>query len=312
MRFSILRGWGTLQSRVYRQPRNFLPPAIYFVNASANWDPWEDAPVIDALLCFPGARMLLRRAKATASINNLKKNFACKLMELCEKSIQLRWRPTGYPVILYVPRQWNWLFPALMKIKSKLIIKNQLLLNLYPDTFYSYARFIYRRLKDYKKAEITFKEAGIRGKDKDKGKINIIGLHSFAEFYLSWPGHERQAGNLLNKIIGEEKNRVRNFFLAGRLYQQMGWQFLAMFFYEAALREDSKDIRTLNSYANACVEWKDKEKARGLFEKSLSINSNNVPTYNSYAMPVWNGRTKKKPGSCLKKALDIAPMISRL
>ncbi|UCH92744.1 MAG: tetratricopeptide repeat protein, partial [Candidatus Aminicenantes bacterium] len=267
-----------------------------------NWDAWENAPVINAPGLLSRAMMFLRRAKSTAS-TKVKKNFALQARELCEKSIQLGVKPD---ISHFVCAQAMELaFPRSHEDEIQTHYEKSIALKPYPVTFYSYARFIYRRLNDYKKAEITFKEAGIR--EKERGKINIIGLHSFAEFYLSWPRHEKQSGNLLNKIIGEEKNRLQNFSLAGRLYQHMGWQFLAIFFYEAALQEDPKNIQVLNSYANACVEWKDKEKARELFEKALSIDSNNIQVLNSYANACLEWKDKEKSRELFEKSLSIDP-----
>jgi Tfp pilus assembly protein PilF len=267
-----------------------------------NWDPWEDAPVIDAPGLLSRARVLLKRAKAIPRAKE-KQKPAKMAVEYCEKSIQLGVQPDISHFIC--AQAMELAFPRSNEDKIENHYKKSIALKPYPDKLYSYARFIYRRLKDYQKAEITFKEAGIL--DKEKGKINIIGLQSFAEFYLSWPGHERQAGNWLNKIIGEEKNRLQNFSLAGRLYQRMGWQFLASFFYEAALHEDPKNIQVLNSYANACVEWKDKETARQLFEKALDIAPNDIKALNSYANACVEWKDKEKARQLFDKSLSIDP-----
>ncbi|MCP4158190.1 MAG: hypothetical protein GY757_61390, partial [bacterium] len=63
----------------------------------------------------------------------------------------------------------------------------------------------------------------------------------------------------------------------------------------------------LDSYANACVQWQDKDKAKLFFEESIKIDPKNVPTLNSYANACTQWGDKDKAIALFNKALSLEP-----
>ncbi|MCI0470722.1 MAG: tetratricopeptide repeat protein, partial [Candidatus Aminicenantes bacterium] len=167
----------------------------------------------------------------------------------------------------------------------------------------SYAKFSYKRLKDYEKANELFNKA--RRLEEKLNKPNIKGLNAQAEFFLDWGRHEKEAGDIINRIIRETENKLLNIHLAARFFQELGMRNTAVLFFEASLRLQPNHVPTLNSYANACVQWGDRERAKELFEKSLSIDPEHVPTLNSYANASVQWGDSDRAKELFEKALEI-------
>ncbi|MCX6579939.1 MAG: tetratricopeptide repeat protein [Candidatus Aminicenantes bacterium] len=170
------------------------------------------------------------------------------------------------------------------------------------DKYGRFAIFTYKRLKNFEAAETLFKRANQVGDNS-----NVTGLHAQAEFYFHWGGHEKEAGDILNRAIGSGKNALQNLFLAGRLFYKIHWKFLTQFFFEECLSMDKENIQVLNTYAEACVQWEEREKAIELFEKDLGIAPDHIQALNSYANACVQWEEKEKAIQLFEEARKLQP-----
>jgi len=269
---------------------------------TGNWQPWEGAPVIYAQGLISRAEFLVRKAKKSSS-QKIRQELARQAMELGNKCINMKIELQYSHFVYAQAMELVYLRSHDKDIKEHYEIAIRL--KSHVSKYVSYARFLYRRLKDYEGAEAIFKK--VENMEKRRGKVNTIGLRAFADFYLDWHGHGKDAGDVLNRIIDQGQSRYRNYFLAGRIFQSLEWRFLTRFFYKEALREKPGDIQTLNSYANACAEWGNKEKAEELFERALKLESKNVQVLNSYANACAEWGKREKAEELFERALHLAP-----
>ncbi len=262
------------------------------------WSEWRDAPLPAPTALVPRAKALVREAKQTGLRREEKEALARRAMELCQKSLALHTNEEN--AHFFLAQAMSFVYPR--SNNEEIQSHYQAAVKLAPrrDILSRYAIFTYRRLKDYVSAEKLFlKLQELGGK-----KTDVLGLHAQADFYLHWSGHEKDAAKILDKIINEGEN-IQVLFLAARVFTAMGLKALALHFFAQCLAINDKDIQALNEYANACVQWKDEQKARLLFEKSLKVDDKNVPTFNSYANACVQWKDEEKARMLFDKALDI-------
>ncbi|MCK4763732.1 MAG: tetratricopeptide repeat protein [Candidatus Aminicenantes bacterium] len=264
------------------------------------WQAWGEAPLLMPSSLVSRAKALVREAKKTGDPRH-KQELATRAGSLCRKSIELSKEiGDGY---FFLAQALDIRYPNSREEETRGYYEKSIAVKKHESKYVSFAKFLYKRPGDYHEADAQFKNA--RQMETDKNKGNLISLNAQAEFYLRWERHEKQAGNIVNRIIGNKENKRFNLSLAARLFERMGLRYSADFFYDTYLESSPGDVRVLNSYAEALVKWGEKDRPEKLFEKSLAIDGRNIPTYNAYAnaLVLWSERDR--PEELFEKSLAI-------
>jgi Tfp pilus assembly protein PilF len=282
---------------------NFYSDGNSIVEVTGQWEEWADAPVINLTGLLAKAQYLYRLAKQPKISPAEKQALAERAVNLCKKCIDANIElEQSYFVC---GQAMEILYPHSKEDEIKRYYKQSITFKPRADKYGRFAIFTYKRLKNFEYAETLFKKA--RQMETKNNYLNVMGLRAQAEFYLHWDGHEKEAGDVLNRIINSEKNELQNLFLAGRLFYKLNWKFLTQFFFEECLSLDKEYIRVLNSYAEAFVQWGDREKAIELFEKNLGIAPDHIQALNSYANACVQWGEKEKAIKFFEKALALDP-----
>jgi len=273
------------------------------VEGTGQWEEWADAPVINLKGLLAKAEYLFRLAKQPKIAPADRQDLAGRAVNLCLKCIDANIElDKSYFVC---GQAMEILYPNSKEDEIKRHYEQSLDLKPRADKYGRFAIFTYKRLKNFEAAETLFKRA--RQMEEKGNYLNITGLHAQAEFYLHWGGHEKEAGDTLNRIIHSKKNDLQNLFLAGRLFYKIHWKYLTQFFFEECLSLDKEYIQVLNSYAEACVQWGEKDKAKQLFEEARKLQPDNIQVLNSYANACVQWGEKDKAIELFEKDLRIAP-----
>jgi len=238
------------------------------------WDESSKTPIINPISLLPKAQFLLKEAKKHIKHPKFKQKMALLAAKFGEKSLQAG-IDTGESSFI-TAQALNLAFPDSHETEIQLHYEKSIRINPRPDKYGNYAQFLYKRLNNFEKAEEQFILA--RKIESANRFLNIKGLNAQAEFYLQWPGQEIKSADILNRLIGKKDNTQSHLSLAARLFQFLGLKFTPAFFYDAYLELNPTDLRTINAFANACIDWELYPKAAALFENALSINPNDPHT----------------------------------
>jgi tetratricopeptide (TPR) repeat protein len=298
-----LRRMGEISGKDTVRAVDFYSEGNSIVEVTGRWEEWADAPLINLSGFLSKAEYLLKQAKRPKTAPSEREALAQLAVHLGTKSIDANIDPGQSHFVC--AQAMSLAFPRSHEDEIQRHYEKSIAIHPRSDKHGRYAIFIYKRLGIFEDAEQQFKKA--RELEAKKNYLNITGLNAQAEFYLHWDGHERESGNTINRIINLKKSEIQNYFLAARLFQKLKWKFLNLFFFEASLAIESKNIQVLNSYGNACVEWGDKNKAIDLFEKALEIQSENIQVLNSYGNACVEWGDKNKAIELFEKSLSIDP-----
>ncbi|MCP4151464.1 MAG: hypothetical protein GY757_27210, partial [bacterium] len=269
---------------------------------TGKWWKWKGAPVINLSGFLSWAQVLVKQSKKPKVSPGDKQEMALRAIHLCQKSIEAGIE-TDNSLFVYA-QAMSIAYPNSHEDEIRQLYEKSIAIRQRVDKHGRFAIFLNNRLKDYEAAELQFKKA--RELEAENKRFNISGLYSQAELYLHCQGHEKKAGDILNRVIRKKENRYHNSFLAARLFQVQELRFMTVFFFETCNEIEPQGIRALNSYANACVQWQDKDKAKLLFEEALKIAPKHIPTYNSFANACVLWQDKDKAKQLFEEALKIA------
>jgi hypothetical protein len=210
-----------------------------------HWEEWNGAPVLNLSGLFPMAQHLLRKAKERSLSAEQREKMAHQSVQCCLNSISAGIDTAESHFVC--AQAMNLAYSDSNEEEIREHYEKSIALRPRPDKYGSFAAFLYKRLKEFEKAEQCFLKA--RKLETKKRYLNIIGLHAQAEFYMNWKGHEEKAVEILNKVIGKKDRQNQSIALAARMFKKIGLKFTAASFYE--LSGDKQKSRELLKKAGA-------------------------------------------------------------
>jgi signal transduction histidine kinase/cytochrome c-type biogenesis protein CcmH/NrfG len=114
-----------------------------------------------------------------------------------------------------------------------------------------------------------------------------------------------RAYQLFEKLLELDSKDVKSLNSYANGLLQQGETKRAYELFEKLLKLDSKDVKSLNSYANALLQNGETDRACLLFEKSLQLDNKNIITLNNYANALLKKGEIKKVFSLMEQSLKL-------